>query len=616
MAALLVSIVAPTDALAGPGSRYASPTGTSAQDCTSPATACDIATAIDGSGGNVPTTNQNVVLAPGTYTLNGTLTPTVNTDIHGTPGQPRPVISASGFPALYPASAFSLKLSDLEFDIHNVGGADSINTSGATFDRVIIKGDSGPGNLCQCYGGTIRDSVIIDTATVGSAWGINSNGGTATETLRNDTFVATGAGASAMWIAQGSSSPSGPTTADATNVIAINTAGGTDVRAFGKQVTITMAYSDYANPLAQQTATITDGGHNVSAAPVFKGLSSGDLRERATSGTVDAALDDAALNGTLDVAGNPRQAGTHTDIGAFEYQPPAAIAASGATNQSAVVGTPFAQPLQAKVTDAQGQAVSDIVVTFTAPGGGASGSFNGASSAQATTGADGVATAPVYTGGHVAGTYSVTASLNEIAATAQVSLRNLAGAPATLTLLPHPATIAAGQPLPLSAKASDVFGNDLGRVAAALSIAPNGSCTVTACNALIPGPHTITATIGALRASATVQVTSVAPGLRLARRPLALITRRTRTGTLTGSCSAPAGETCVVSGRLTVRSGRRTVAIGSVSGRLGAGRHGTLTVRLTPASIARRSVTALARLRITDLSGTATTAISLTLRSR
>jgi hypothetical protein len=94
----IVLLAGAAPAAATPGPRYASPTGTSAQDCSTPASACDIATAIDGSGGNDPVAGQEVIVEPGTYTLSSTLDPTVNTNIHGAAGQPRPVITASGFP--------------------------------------------------------------------------------------------------------------------------------------------------------------------------------------------------------------------------------------------------------------------------------------------------------------------------------------------------------------------------------------------------------------------------------------------------------------------------------------------------------------------------------------
>src|SRR5207302_4409128 len=134
-------------------------------------------------GANNPVAGQEVIVEPGTYTLSASLTPSVNTIIHGVDGQPRPVIKATGFSALYPSGAFALQISYVEIDV-NVSGNEGINTSGATFDRVLINGASSNGNICQCYDGTIRNSVIVNTGAGGAAWGLNSNGGTSTEILR------------------------------------------------------------------------------------------------------------------------------------------------------------------------------------------------------------------------------------------------------------------------------------------------------------------------------------------------------------------------------------------------------------------------------------------------
>ena len=52
---------------------------------------------------------------------------------------------------------------------------------------------------------------------------------------------------------------------------------------------------------------------------------------------------------------------------------PAAIAATSGTPQTATVAKAFAQPLAATVTDSSGHAVVGVLVTFNAPGTGASG---------------------------------------------------------------------------------------------------------------------------------------------------------------------------------------------------------------------------------------------------
>src|SRR5262249_58893148 len=63
---------------------------------------------------------------------------------------------------------------------------------------------------------------------------------------------------------------------------------------------------------------------NLNAVPLFTNAGTGDLSEAPGSPTIDAGLDDP-LNGPTDFAGNARQQGGATDIGAFEFPvaPPA-----------------------------------------------------------------------------------------------------------------------------------------------------------------------------------------------------------------------------------------------------------------------------------------------------
>ena len=85
---------------------------------------------------------------------------------------------------------------------------------------------------------------------------------------------------------------------------------------------------------------------------------------------------------------------------------------------SAVAGASFARvgtgflPLEAKVTDAHGNAVPSQGVTFAAPESGPSGTFasTGSATDAATTGVDGVATASAFTANTIAGAYQVRAS--------------------------------------------------------------------------------------------------------------------------------------------------------------------------------------------------------------
>src|SRR5215469_3080629 len=81
---------------------------------------------------------------------------------------------------------------------------------------------------------------------------------------------------------------------------------------------------------------------------------------------------------------------------------PASITATAGTPQSATVNTAFGTQLQATVKDSSNNPVSGVTVTFTVPGSGASGTFAGGVT-TASTNAQGIATAAVFTANTVAG---------------------------------------------------------------------------------------------------------------------------------------------------------------------------------------------------------------------
>jgi beta-lactamase superfamily II metal-dependent hydrolase len=118
------------------------------------------------------------------------------------------------------------------------------------------------------------------------------------------------------------------------------------------------------------------------------------------------------------------------------------ISSTAGTPQSATVGTPFAQQLQATVRDAGNAPISGAGVTFTAPGSGASGTFsNGTTTASVITDASGVATSPVFTANATAGSYSVGAANGSFTTT--FSLTNLAQS-ATHFSVTAPANVTSG----------------------------------------------------------------------------------------------------------------------------------------------------------------------------
>ena len=87
------------------------------------------------------------------------------------------------------------------------------------------------------------------------------------------------------------------------------------------------------------------------------------------------------------------------------------VTAVGGAGQHTMVGTAFAAPLAAAVTDASGRPVTGTPVTFTAPVAGATAMFPGnATTVTVSTDGTGVATTPPLTAGPTAGTFAVTAA--------------------------------------------------------------------------------------------------------------------------------------------------------------------------------------------------------------
>lgn len=104
--------------------------------------------------------------------------------------------------------------------------------------------------------------------------------------------------------------------------------------------------------------------------------------------------------------------------------PVESIAVNSGSGQSAAVSTAFGAPLVAKVTTG-GTPTSGVVVTFTAPATGASGTFAGGTN-TATTDSNGLATSAAFTANGTAGTYTVAATVSGVSTPANFTLTNSA----------------------------------------------------------------------------------------------------------------------------------------------------------------------------------------------
>jgi len=126
----------------------------------------------------------------------------------------------------------------------------------------------------------------------------------------------------------------------------------------------------------------------------------------------------------------------HSDYGSVEFSLsntanglPSAIASTATTSQEAAVGADYGAPLQARVTDANGNPVQGADVTFAILPGptGAGASFLGGAP-SATTDSNGLATSPPLVANGVPGRFTATASTAGVSSVAMFALDNHAAA--------------------------------------------------------------------------------------------------------------------------------------------------------------------------------------------
>jgi protocatechuate 3,4-dioxygenase beta subunit len=150
----------------------------------------------------------------------------------------------------------------------------------------------------------------------------------------------------------------------------------------------------------------------------------------------------------------------------------ASIAAGATTALEATVSSRYAEPLQARVTDANGNPVQGATVTFTVVAGatGAGASFLGGQ-ATATTGADGVATSPPLLANASPGPFGAVATVDGVAVAAAYTLDNHA-ATETIAATRTRATAAVdGRFAPLEARVLDADGQPVEGASVTFSIA-------------------------------------------------------------------------------------------------------------------------------------------------
>ncbi len=299
---------------------------------------------------------------------------------------------------------------------------------------------------------------------------------------------------------------------------------------------------------AFNTATFTSSGHNL-VSDGSAGLSaSGDISSvnalLATLANYGGSIQTIALlpgSPAINAGSNALATGLTTDergagfnrivngtvdIGAFESRGFTLATVSGG-GQSATVATGFTNPLIVTVSSSFGEPVIGGVVTFSAPGSGASATFPTGNTASI--GAGGL-TSENVTANTVSGTYNVTASASG-ASSVQFSLTNTAGASASIAPTSGTPQIVAtnGQAgTALQATVHDRFGNPVPNVTVTFA-APGsgasgtflggGTATTNAQGIATAPTYTANGTSGSYTITATVGGVGTAANFSLINTP-------------------------------------------------------------------------------------------------
>lgn len=345
----IVATLAWATPAAAAADRYASPTG-SGTACTQ-ANPCDLGIAI----GNAPKGARVLVRGgQGTYNRSSSVTAHKAISVVGIGARPRIVFSAGGLEL----DGGSIKNVAIEANGDTVallldGGADASQVSakaGGTSHACALMGGSNLTNVL-CWADGLADKALeVKGAT----------------TLRNVTAYG-GAEAGLRIVGYDICG------CDAFTVRLINTIvwapASTDLSITSDlpDVTVKPTNSSYRTVdsveegadirIVKSATNLTKAGQR----PTFIDASGGNFRATPGSSVVDKG-EDATANGSKDLDGRPREAGKHTDIGAYEFTPPKTTITGGP--KGTVTGDPAAFTFKSSRSGSTFQCRSDAAVSW------------------------------------------------------------------------------------------------------------------------------------------------------------------------------------------------------------------------------------------------------------
>jgi hypothetical protein len=431
--------------------------GTTPQSATISTTFANaLAVTVKDAGSN-PVSGVNVTFtAPGSGASgvfsNSSATITVATNASGIASAPFTANATAGGP--YTVTAASAGLTTVNFSLTNTAGAAGSMTANA---------------------GTTPQSATISTVFANALAVTVKDAGSNPVSGVNVTFTAPGSGASGVFsnstptitvATNASGVASAPFTANATaggpytvtaasagltkvNFSLTNTAGAATSMTANAGTTPQSAAINtaFANALA---VTVKDAGSNpvlgVNVTFTAPGSGASGKFSNATATIVvptnASGIASAPFTANAAVGGPYAVTAAATGLTTVNFSltntagPAASIVATSGTPQSSLVNSIFA-PFTVKVTDAGGNGVVGVLVTWTAPSTGVSGTFaGGGATGTATTDATGSATAPNFTGNLTNGAYVVNATVPGVAAPAPFALTNTANLPTITSVSP------------------------------------------------------------------------------------------------------------------------------------------------------------------------------------
>lgn len=266
---------------------------------------------------------DDVLLAPGDYTVTTTLGIIDTIEVHGTGSAAQTRIHSTANPfgiAVNNAGAILRNVTVL----HGTGNEAAIRLMAGVVHNTVAISASAHG--CTARDGMFRDSLCLSKANGYTGIFVNEGGGAPSLLrLRNVTAVGAGTGSHGIRIYASSSLAA---TIDAIGTIAVGDLVDVSARtdgSLGSSATINLDHSNFSTTLIDfGIATITDPltGGNQTAAPAFVNAAIDDYHQAVGSPTINAGATDG-YSGAFDIDGDARVLGPAVDIGYDEFVPPA-----------------------------------------------------------------------------------------------------------------------------------------------------------------------------------------------------------------------------------------------------------------------------------------------------